>query len=116
MTIDRRWDAAQKRIMIDFDGVIHNYSKGFLDGIPYDRPIDGAMEALYTLFEAGYEIVIFSSRNRSLKHIPYWMNKWMIEGKEFAYRVTNIKEPARIYIDDRAIRFITWKDTLNYLM
>jgi hypothetical protein len=50
----------QPRLLVDFDGVIHRYSHGWMDGTAYDGPIDGAREMLGQLHALGYEIVIFS--------------------------------------------------------
>ena len=35
-----------KNIAIDFDGVIHNFDKGFHDGTCYGDPLPGSLEAL----------------------------------------------------------------------
>jgi hypothetical protein len=65
-----------KTIAIDFDGVIHKYSKGWQDGKCYDQPIDGCFEAIQELFKQGYSVFIFSTR--SAKQIKRWI-------KEHAY-------------------------------
>jgi len=33
-------------IAVDFDGVIHQYSKGWEDGSIYDKPVKGVRQAL----------------------------------------------------------------------
>jgi len=50
-------------IAIDFDGVIHQYSKGFqgLDNA-YDPPMPGVIPSLQKLKDAGYRLIIVSSR------------------------------------------------------
>jgi hypothetical protein len=99
----------QPRVLVDFDKVIHRYRYGWMDGTAYDGPIDDAREALDVIHGAGYEIVIFSTRDA--EQITEWL-----AGNGFpAYRVTNVKEPAVALIDDRAIRFINWKDALEQL-
>ena len=50
------------RALIDFDGPIHKYSKGYTDGSLYDRPSDGTKEFIDWLKSKGYQIVIFTTR------------------------------------------------------
>lgn len=100
----------KKTIAIDFDGVIHKYSKGFqgLDNA-YDIPSDGCSEALKKLKEDGYILKIFSSRPKEI------IEKWLIENKmdHFFDDVSNQKFPATIYIDDRGYHFRSWETTLK---
>ena len=44
-------------IAIDFDGVIHNFNKGWHDGTCYGKPIPGALEAIRNLSQ-NYKIII----------------------------------------------------------
>lgn len=60
-----------KSIAIDFDGVIHRYSKGWQDGSIYDEPINGCFEAIKELMDKGYAVFIFSTRN------SYQIKKWL---------------------------------------
>jgi predicted mannosyl-3-phosphoglycerate phosphatase (HAD superfamily) len=97
------------KVMVDFDGVIHQYSKGWGDGTIYDPPVPGAKNTLQALEDEGYQIVVFSTRDAS--QIVPWLKKF-----EFpAYRVTNQKEGAAAYIDDRAIEFKDWYSAANQL-
>lgn len=48
-------------IAVDFDGVIHAYSRGWHDGTIYDAPILGAVEALHRLM-ARYSVFIHTTR------------------------------------------------------
>ena len=54
----------KKTICIDFDGVIHDYSKGWRGIDVYDRPIAGSKEALLAL---GWIIIIYTTRNDTPK-------------------------------------------------
>lgn len=94
------------KVLVDFDGVIHQYSKGWDDGSIYDPPISGAQEALIQIEAEGYEVVIFSTRDAE-QIVPY-----LAEHGFKPYRVTNIKEPAICQIDDRAIHFVDWHSAL----
>jgi len=89
-------------VLVDFDGVIHAYSKGWHDGTAYDPPIPGAKEALQRMVDEGYEVVIFSTRD--WEDIGDWLAKYSFPD----YYVTNVKQPAVAQIDDRAIRFTDW--------
>ena len=80
----KKMKMSKKTICVDFDGVIHAYSKGFHDGTIYDPPTPGTSLALQKLHDE-YKVGYVSS-------------------------VTNVKPPAVAYIDDRAITFIDWAD------
>jgi hypothetical protein len=60
-------------IAIDFDGVIHKYSKGWQDGTIYDGVVPGAIGAINALLKAGYSVFIFSTRG------PKQIKKWLRE-------------------------------------
>lgn len=46
-----RYRKVSRTIAVDFDGVIHKYSKGWQNGSIYDEPVEGAKEALLELLE-----------------------------------------------------------------
>lgn len=109
---------SKRNIAVDFDGVIHKYSKGFQDGTIYDGPIEGAKEALETLSRK-YNVIIFTTRLS-----PIWkpedtarqerqIKEWLAKHGFPDYPLTGSKPVAMYYIDDRAIRFENWDDTLN---
>ncbi len=106
---------AQKTISIDFDRVVHKYSRSFYNGKPYDVPVEGAIEAILTLQSKGFEVIILTAKTslgeKRNKLIRAWFRKYRVKVK-----VTNIKPPAIAYIDDRAIRFTNWRDMLNYFL
>ena len=68
------YEIKNNTIAIDFDGVIHKYSKGW-QGLQnaYDPPNDGAVESIKRLKELGFRLVIFSSR--SVPVINEWLKK-----------------------------------------
>jgi hypothetical protein len=102
-----------KTIAIDFDGVIHQYSKGWQKGVIYDPPTEGVVEAFYKLMEDGYDLVIFTSR-KDLEPVRQWMHKHFDFERRIGHMwepaITNQKPIAIAYIDDRAIRFTNWQD------
>lgn len=115
-----------KTIAVDFDGVVHAYRKGWQDGTIYDPPLPGAPEGLTTLMET-YAVFIHTTRDAAT--VAAWLAERGfdtvvdVEGpkhpkREFwneqgALLVTDRKLPAVAYIDDRAIRFQHWEQTLH---
>lgn len=105
---------------IDFDGVIHKCSKGYYDGTIYDEPIPGSREALASLSK-NYNIIVNTCKakpDRGLVNgktgttlVWEWLEKH--DMAKFITKVTSEKPRARVYIDDKAIRFTSWDKTLN---
>jgi len=102
----------RKTISIDFDGVIHKYSKGF-KGLynAYDTPMEGSEEAIKKLYEDGYVLKILSSRPKEV--IIEWLEKYKLN--EYITEVSNVKFPATVYIDDRGLLFKNWSQCLSDL-
>lgn len=106
-----------KRIVaIDFDGVIHKYSKGWQDGSIYDAPIEGAFESIDMFKRLGYQVVILTARPKE-QHtdVLLWCAKHALEQNIVLddVPVTSTKPPASIYIDDRAISFSHWEQAME---
>jgi hypothetical protein len=119
-------------IAVDFDGVIHKYGKGWADGTIYDDFVADAMISLLTLMDRD---AVFIHTSRNPRQVARWIEKktshaiecttwlprtWYGKRKKFwntkgLLLVTDRKLPAKVYIDDRAIRFTSWKDALNQL-
>jgi hypothetical protein len=117
-------------IAVDFDGVIHTYSRGWSDGSIYDEELKGAFWGLETLM-AKAPVFIFTSRNPV--RVARWIEQtssytiecttrfprtWYGKRKSFwntrgLLLVTNWKLPATVYIDDRAYRFTDWRQTIH---
>ena len=96
-----------KTVVFDFDGVIHSYTSGWqgVDVIP-DEPVKGIENALKEIDEAGYEIVIVSTRCSAVvgaKAVAEWLNKYGLA--QYIDKICKEKPPAIVYIDDRAICF-----------
>ena len=130
---------------VDFDGVIHGYSRGWADGTIYDPPIPGALEGLRQLMEH-HAVFIFTAR--SPRQIVPWLEGHGFDAtsdercgrclgvlslpascppcrgtgavsfwnKRGQLLVTRRKLPASAYLDDRAIRFTTWEAALDQLV
>lgn len=103
-----------KNVVFDFDGVIHSYISPWNgpDVIP-DEPVPGIKEAINDIRNAGYNVIVVSTRSKT-KHgrdaIRAWLDKYGIIVDEIHAE----KPPAIVYIDDRAICFVgNTKDLLN---
>lgn len=106
-------------LSLDFDGVIHAYSRGWQDGEIYDSPVPGFFEWARRARER-FRLVVFSSRcvnpSQALL-VKYWLEARLQEWKtanfvgaeqppfvdDFEVWVT--KPPAFLSIDDRALQF-----------
>jgi len=90
----------KRKILIDLDGVLNEYTGNYDEN--FIPPLKtGAKEFLQSLAEENYEIKIFTTRNRLLTA------KWLMDnGLDYLISdITNVKEPAYLYIDDRCILF-----------
>lgn len=107
-----------KTVAIDFDGVIHAYSKGFqgLDSA-YDVAHVGAHESIKKLYDEGYRLVVLTSRPAHI--VRPWLKKNDLS--QYFDAVTNVKVPAAFYIDDHAISFakgsdVSWDNALEKIL
>jgi len=100
-------DEGEEVVCIDFDGVIHRYSKGWYDGSIYDIPNTGTEQALRNIISNGYKIIICTART-NLLGVRNWMNKHF---PGISVEITNIKPAAKIYIDDKGFKFLSWSKT-----
>lgn len=119
-------DIHTKTICVDFDGVIHKYSKGYKDGSIYDEPVEGAFETIERMLKI-HNVVILSTRE------PKQIFEWLLARKDWHLPIKVIppntlvweekgivgitcrKVKALFYIDDKGLRFTNWKDMLNYV-
>jgi len=105
------------RIVLDFDGVLHDYSMGWNEGKIEGEPIEGSVEAFFELMKT-YEVVVCTART-NLDDVANWMMKHFKFTERLGYEyvpiITNIKYPAHFYIDDRGIRFGDWDYTLKLI-
>ena len=107
-------------VAIDFDGVIHNFDKGWHDGTCYGEPLPGSINAIKSLSKK-YNIIIFTAKakkNRPLVNgktgvelVEEWLEKYGLI--DFVSEITSEKPRAKIYIDNNGYRFESWEKTLN---
>lgn len=104
----------KQTVVFDFDGVIHSYTSGWKGSseIP-DPPVSGIKEALKEIHDAGYEVVVVSTRCHSLDGMNA-ISKYLEENNmaEYVDRICADKPAAIVYIDDRAICFDGKPETL----
>lgn len=111
----------RERVMVDFDGVIHDYKNGWQDGSIYGELIEGTKEAIDTFRELGLKITIFTTRASRAHNGPAerdnlvsQVENWLHEKDIYFDEITSEKLGAIAYIDDRGIRFENnWSDITN---
>lgn len=91
-------------VALDFDGVIHSYFSGYQGPETIaDPPVDGIKETIEEL-RSRYRVAVVSSRclhEEGKKAIINWLKEHDIRVDE----VTGEKQPALVYVDDRALTF-----------
>lgn len=94
-----------KKVVFDFDGVIHSYKSGWqgIDVIP-DPPVEGIKEAIEKIRSAGYEVIVVSARCRLVEG-RVAISDWLTKNNIRVDAIMKEKPPAVVYIDDRAICF-----------
>ena len=102
-------------IAIDFDGVINSFKSGWKGAEFTDEPVNGAFEAINTLLNKGYNVVIYSTRAETAEGKNTIYNYLLENGINISeIEVTDKKPIALVYIDDRAIKFSgNWNETLD---
>ena len=109
-------------IAIDFDGVIHTHEHGFHDGTIYGTPIAGSLESIQELAEL-YDLVIYTAKAKADRPLVNgktgtelvweWLKKYNVD--KYIKDVTAEKPRCICYVDDKAIRFIDWHQTMSDL-
>jgi hypothetical protein len=111
-----------RTIAIDLDGVILEYVDPWTGIAHFGDPLPGAAEAMGKLKSLGYKVVVYTTRNNSMAHHNRWHNaleltalvQAKLEDSKIPYDYISLFKPlARYYIDDRAIRFNSWGQTLE---
>ena len=91
----------RRNILIDLDGVLNCYCGEYDEEfIPEVR--EGAREFVERLYSLGrFNLVLFTTRNLLL------VSRWLVDSNLYSYfsNITNVKLPAFLCIDDRALTF-----------
>ena len=95
---------------LDFDGVISKF------GVPdADEPVEGALSGIELLISSGWFIEIYSGRSRDpsgIESLRSWVESnfpslsYAVESGSIIF--AEQKPNAKVYIDDRAIKFEGW--------
>jgi hypothetical protein len=88
------------RVAVDLDGVLNAYD-GWKGEEHWPEPRPGAGEFLRALEEAGFSVCIFTTRDPD--RTQSWLSAHGLWG--CCDEVTDRKEPAVCYVDDRAVCF-----------
>ncbi len=103
-------------LCIDFDGVIHRYSKGWQGGEIYDDVVPGFFDWAEKAREH-FKLVIYSSRSKTddgIEAMKIWLrNKVNDDSVLDWFEFANEKPPAFLTIDDRAVCFGGTWDTVD---
>lgn len=97
----------QKTIAFGFDGVIHSATSAWKDfDIIPDPPVDGALQALRSFHEAGYRIVVFTTRALTVQGFRAVI-RWLAEHgfAEYVDQVSKSKPCADVYVDSKSLHF-----------
>lgn len=95
----------QKTVLIDFDGVIHSYISGWKGyNIACDPPVEGIKEAIQGIREAGFKVVVYSTRCKE-EDGKETIRNYLKTHDIVVDDISADKLPAVVLIDDRAICF-----------
>ena len=64
LNVPRGFERELKNIAVDFDGVLHNFDKGWHDGTCYGDPFRGGLEAIKEMSEK-WNIIIFTAKKQT---------------------------------------------------
>lgn len=96
---------SKQTVVFDFDGVIHSYTSGWHGACVADDPVvPGIREAIQSIRDAGYRVVVVSTRCASPEGLGT-VRRYLRDNGIEVDDVTKEKPPAIVYIDDRAICF-----------
>lgn len=93
-------------ICIDFDGVIHGYQSGWKGAhVVPDPPVPGAIDALLSYLDAGFDVAIFSARSKDIRG-RWAMQAWLRQAIQAHWETTQ-------YVADRTPSLVEcecWSD------
>jgi hypothetical protein len=109
-------------IAIDFDGVIHSFEHGYHDGTIYGTPISGSKESLEKLSQK-FTLILYTAKAKpdrplvngktGIELVQEWLEKYELD--KYFIEITAEKPRCLCYIDDKAIQFTSWDNTLEEL-
>jgi len=97
-------DSAKNVVAVDFDGVLHAYSRGWTGTIPEDPPVPGADDFVRYLQDRGWVVIVHTARAVEPEGVSA-VHQWLLRHGFPRLHITAQKPAAAAYIDDRALRF-----------
>jgi len=88
-------------IVVDIDGTICTIEQDY----SMCKLMPGCLEALKLLRDKGYKIYLQTGRH--INHLEITL-KWLKDNSVLYDHIVFGKPPAKYYIDDRAISFVSW--------
>ena len=116
-------EKSEKNVLaLDFDGVLHDMDKGFHDGTIYGNPLIDCKKTLDILSKK-YDIILYSCKFNPKRPLingktgKELVTDWLTKNDlmQFIHSMRFGKPNAVAYIDDKALRFSTWKQCLDDL-
>lgn len=117
MVVPQNKSSFKYTIAVDFDGVLYPATKPYDDAADINEvpPVTGAIEWLNKMSNH-FRVVILSCRaltKPGCQRIAEYLWKW---GYNVSLDdITNVKPPALIYLDDRAVRFTGTYPSLGFI-
>lgn len=98
------------QIIVDLDGTICTEEKTFSRSLA--KPLDDAVNSINALYDQGHTIIIYSART----WMEYEMTTAWLRQHNIKYHQLIMGKPiGDVWIDDRAIRFTSWKEVMEQL-
>lgn len=104
-------------VCVDFDGVIHRYTKGWHDGVIYDTVVPGFFDWALKAKDV-FRLVIYSSRSSNPEmrdEMKTWLAERLADWHMYKpqkhsldmgdFEFASEKPPALVTIDDRGVTF-----------
>ena len=99
------------RLVIDLDGTICSEHRQFSRSLA--KPLDAAVESLRQLRELGHTIIVYSARTwEEYEMTVDWLDRHKIPFDQLILG----KPQGDIWIDDRALRFTSWKEVMGEIL
>jgi hypothetical protein len=98
------------QIIIDLDGTICTEEKTYSRSLA--KPKEGAVESVNALYDQGHTIIIVSART----WMEFEMTTHWLQTNKLKYHQLILGKPiGDVWIDDRALGFKSWNDTMEQL-
>ena len=98
-------------IAIDFDGVMHDKAHP-ITGRRMGAPIEGARDSVMRLKQRGHELYCYTVMAKLLSG-KNAVEAWLLYYNFPEMEVTDRKPTCDIYLDDKAIRFENWNQSME---